>query len=87
MLFFFPPLSDAQGKNNKNKNNKQEKTADLAHFSFFAFVLQETHEIVAIKKFKDSEGNLFCCLIFHEDNYIVNISPFKIRSLIYQDMI
>uniref|UniRef100_A0A8B9EZK3 Cyclin dependent kinase like 5 n=1 Tax=Amazona collaria TaxID=241587 RepID=A0A8B9EZK3_9PSIT len=30
---------------------------DLAHFSFFAFVLQETHEIVAIKKFKDSEEN------------------------------
>uniref|UniRef100_A0A8C4XUE2 Cyclin-dependent kinase-like 5 n=1 Tax=Falco tinnunculus TaxID=100819 RepID=A0A8C4XUE2_FALTI len=30
---------------------------DLAHFPFFTFVLQETHEIVAIKKFKDSEEN------------------------------
>ncbi|NXF34299.1 CDKL5 protein, partial [Nyctibius bracteatus] len=32
-------------------------TTDLAHFPLFAFVLQETHEIVAIKKFKDSEEN------------------------------
>uniref|UniRef100_A0A669Q3L7 Cyclin-dependent kinase-like 5 n=1 Tax=Phasianus colchicus TaxID=9054 RepID=A0A669Q3L7_PHACC len=30
---------------------------DLANFTFFPFVLQETHEIVAIKKFKDSEEN------------------------------
>uniref|UniRef100_A0A8D0ELX6 Cyclin-dependent kinase-like 5 n=1 Tax=Strix occidentalis caurina TaxID=311401 RepID=A0A8D0ELX6_STROC len=29
----------------------------LTHFPFFAFILQETHEIVAIKKFKDSEEN------------------------------
>uniref|UniRef100_A0A8C2U2S7 Cyclin dependent kinase like 5 n=1 Tax=Coturnix japonica TaxID=93934 RepID=A0A8C2U2S7_COTJA len=30
---------------------------DLINFTFFTFVLQETHEIVAIKKFKDSEEN------------------------------
>lgn len=66
---------------------KWEDTTDLAHVPFFAFVLQETHEIVAIKKFKDSEGNLSCCIIFHVNNYIVNTSPVKIRSLIYQDMI
>jgi len=81
VFFLFVCLSDTQGK----KNSKH--TTDLAHFPFFAFILQETHEIVAIKKFKDSEGNLFCCKIFHVNTYVVNISPVKIRSLIYQDMI
>lgn len=66
---------------------KQEKTHNRSYFPFFAFFLQETHEIVAIKKFKDSEGNLCCCIIFHVNNYIVNISPVKIRSLIYQGLI
>lgn len=72
LCWFF--LSDDQVK------KKRKYTTDLAHFPFFAFVLQETHEIVAIKKFKDSEGNLFCCIIFHVNNYVVNISPVTIRS-------
>lgn len=63
-------------------NWKKIYITNLAHFTLFAFALQETHEIVAIKKFKDSEGNLFCCVIFHVDNYLVNISPVQVRSLI-----
>lgn len=79
---FFFSLSDTQKKKTKRKHKP-----NLAYIPFFAFVLQETHEIVAIKKFKDSEGNLFCCIIFHVSNYAVNTFSVKIRSLIYQDMI
>lgn len=66
----------------QDETNRKKNITNLAHFILFAFALQETHEIVAIKKFKDSEGNLFCCVIFHVNNYLVNISPVQIRSLI-----
>lgn len=66
----------------RGKKGKRKCTKNLAHFHFFAFVLQETHEIVAIKKFKDSEGNIFCNMIFNVSNYIVNIYLVKMRSLI-----
>lgn len=75
---FFSSSSDDQEK--KNARKKAQK--NLTHFHFFAFILQETHEIVAIKKFKDSEGNLFSCMILNVSNYIVNVYPVKMRSLI-----
>lgn len=71
----------------RGEKGKRKCPTNLAHFHFIAFILQETHEIVAIKKFKDSEGTLFCCMIFNVSNCIVNICSIKMRSLIKQDMI